>query len=119
MNNLSRFLLQRLNNRKNTQGFTLIELLVVIIIIGILSAIALPSFLNQVNKAKEVEPRMIINGGNKNQSGYYLEKNEFTNNLEILEVPNQTENYTYQTPIVGTKFSLIIADPKNTTMRYF
>jgi type IV pilus assembly protein PilA len=92
--------LQHLLNKKDNAGFTLIELLVVIIIIGILSAIALPSFLNQANKAKQSEAKTYVGSMNRAQQAYYLEKSDFifttTDFGKLgLGVATETTNYRY------------------------
>ena len=89
--------LQHIAKKKEDGGFTLIELLVVIIIIGILSAIALPSFLNQANKAKQSEAKQNVGSMNRAQQAYYLENSDWgsTVNLLGLGIQTQTVNYSY------------------------
>ncbi|MDI9636102.1 type IV pilin-like G/H family protein [Kamptonema cortianum] len=89
--------LQHLLDKQEEQGFTLIELLVVIIIIGILSAIALPSFLNQANKAKQSEARTYVGSLNRAQQAAIMERGNFTSDVSALGlgISTQTENYAY------------------------
>jgi len=47
------------------KGFTLVELMIVIVIVGILSAVALPNFLNQTSKAKATEAKTLASAGAK------------------------------------------------------
>ncbi len=89
--------LYHLNSKKGDKGFTLIELLVVIIIIGILAAIALPSFLSQAAKARQSEGKSYVGATNRAQQAYRLENPQFASQFTALKIglPSQSSNYSY------------------------
>jgi len=68
------------------KGFTLIELLVVVLIIGILSAIALPQYQKAVEKSRSAEALTFVGNWIKAQQLYYLANNEFAGSFSKLDI---------------------------------
>ena len=68
-------LIQRLKRKqsKTSNAFTLVELLVVVAIVGILSAVALPNFLSQTDKAKATEAKTNVASTLKQAHAKFLE----------------------------------------------
>ena len=114
--------LQHLISKQRDGGFTLIELLVVIIIIGILAAIALPTFLNQANKAKESEAKTYVGSTIRAQQAYFLENSAFATNFAKVElgINTNTKNYAYTLAGITQSTVAILGTSANTnTLRSF
>jgi general secretion pathway protein G len=78
--------ISRLGRRKRTgeSGFTLVELMIVMTIIGILSAIAIPSFIRSVQKAKEAALKEDLHTMRTAIDSYTVDKEKAPQSLDDL-----------------------------------
>ena len=89
--------------KKPQQGFTLIELMVVIVIIGILSALAIPKKFSVSAKAKSAEAPNVISTYEVLQSTYFQEKSAVGDSTAIgFSTPNNSKWFTYNAGTAGT-----------------
>ena len=95
----------RKTQEENEGGFTLIELLVVIIIIGILAAIAIPTFLKQREKGWLAAAKSDVKNATTAQESYATENNgSYIDTQAALKAEgfNPSQDVTVKVTLVGT-----------------
>lgn len=68
------------HSRQSARGFTLIELMITLAIVGILAAVAFPSYQSQVQKGKRAEGKAALLNGASKLERYYSDNNFFPSN---------------------------------------
>lgn len=86
---------------KIQKGFTLIELMIVIAILGILMAIAIPSYNSYTVKAKTSEAIYALSGAKMAVSEYYLSERALPPTLTSAGITNLTSPYVESMTIVN------------------
>jgi type IV pilus assembly protein PilE len=100
-----------------SKGFTLIELMIVVAVIGLLSAIAYPTYMNYVRKTHRAEIAQLLTETAQNMERYYSRAGRYSTLDGVTEPVIPTGNAWYNVNIVrDVQTFTLTAQPVNNTM---
>jgi general secretion pathway protein G len=73
-----------IRGRRNERGFTLVELMIVMLIIGVLAAVAVPSFIASIRNAREAALKEDLHVMRDAIDSYTMDKNQAPQSLDDL-----------------------------------
>ncbi len=101
---MRRSIFSNVTRESHSTGFTLIELMLVVAIIGILAAIALPSYQRYVDRAKRTEGQAALQEVAARLERYYSDNNRFAKAANTIPAEanaiTKTENGYYKISIL-------------------
>ena len=98
------------------KGFTLIELLVVVLIIGILSAVALPQYTKAVEKSRATEAVTLLGNLLTAEQIYKMGNGSFTTDLTLLDLQLPGVGTTTTASTTTKNFRLTVSTPTAGTL---
>ena len=91
---------------RKMRGVTLLELMIVVVIVGILAAIAYPSYRQFVERAKRTEARALLLRIAVDQERFYLQNNTFGTMTQLqYDEPQITDSEAYSVTITTNNAS--------------
>lgn len=81
--------------KSQTRGFTLIELMIAVAILGIIAAIAYPSYLDQVRKSRRSDAQSALLQAANRQERFFTTQYSYADAAAALGMPTETENEAY------------------------
>jgi type IV pilus assembly protein PilE len=91
---------------KNMRGVTLMELMIVVVIIGILTAVAYPSYTQFVVRAKRTEAKALLLQIAIDQERFYLQNSIFGDMADLqFDEPQITDSEAYSVTITANDAS--------------
>ncbi len=91
---------------KYMRGVTLLELMIVVVILGILTAIAYPSYRQFIERAKRTEARALLLRIAVDQERFYLQNNTFGDMADLqYDEPQITDSDAYSVTITANTAS--------------